>query len=171
MNYNKVWSDITADWSSYSDDKRRFGVGGPGLPYFYPMEYTYEISFANDYEVYLNANENNIIDVINDSKQPAHANTHILVKGPDFSVVAQSQYLSWKPRTSEISYHVALGNVQAHLILPDRHPLNDLLENKNRNRFAYINTWLIDGSYRYHTSVPKEKEQRNRDSHSMTFKV
>jgi hypothetical protein len=92
-----------------AEDKRRYGVGGPGLPYFFPVEYTYELSFANDYEVYLNVNENNIIDMLNDDKVGQHGNTHVLVKGPDFSVVAHSPYLSWKPRTAEISYHVAVS--------------------------------------------------------------
>ncbi len=160
-----VFTDIVADWMSYAyipDQKR---VGGSGLSFFYPMEYTYEIGFT-EFELVLNVNDHNLIDHVNDSK----LNTHMIISGPELNATIVTPYRNFNARNSDISYRVSTQNLRAHISFPERHPMNDLLDASKTgkiNHFLLVNKLFLDGAYRYHYKYNRSY----RDSHTLALKA
>ena len=156
-----AFSDLTADWSSYTDYQQTHRkIGGAGLEYFQPSVNSYTVS-CSDYELLLNVNEYNIIDHINSHD----TNTHIAIRGPDLQFVVTMNNTDWKARANSLVYELSLRNVHAHLRLPLRHPLSSLCDTGLEAQMLYATNVNVRGTKMYHYKYNADY----RDSHSMVF--
>jgi hypothetical protein len=103
--------------------------------------------------VYLNVNEQNIVDVPNDLDR----NSHIIIQGPEVSATISNPSLSFRPLSQTASYDVSVRQGEVWLSLPEKHPIRVNRMSDDVMRFLAFQSIRVHGSYTVHRKQAHEK--------------
>lgn len=130
---------LAKHWSSSGEET--------DLVHFIPSKYNIKFGFSN-FKMFLNANEYNIINKLNDEKE----NTHFIFSGPHLDFSLSLNFTQFQPQQTFINFDIRAKEITLKLQLPSHSPITQHLDVENQGgNFVTAENLVVHGTYSYHS--------------------